>query len=208
MAHDALDLALDAIGFARVTLCSRVRRRRPRYLTTTRIIDDVTRTDDDSTLTPTVDSFDLDHTKVVAPYVRLAGRYVGDKGDVVTKYDLRMVQPNQAEVPTAALHTIEHLLAGYLRQSLEHADATVVDASPMGCRTGFYLTLLGEPSPASVRDGFESALRLVAAHVGDVPGCSELRCGNWRDHSLPGARAWAAAVLERPIIVQETIVIA
>lgn len=152
-----------------------------------------------------VDSFDLDHTKVVAPYVRLAGRYVGDRGDVVTKYDLRMVQPNRAEVPTAALHTIEHLLAGYLRLSLP--GVKVVDASPMGCRTGFYLTVIGEPASTTVRDGFEAALRLVAGHEGAVPGCSELRCGNWRDHSLPGARAWAAAVLERPIIVQDTIVI-
>lgn len=155
--------------------------------------------------TPTVDSFDLDHTKVVAPYVRAAGRYVGDKGDVVTKYDLRMVQPNRAEIPTAALHTIEHLLAGYVRQSMP--GAKVVDASPMGCRTGFYLTVLGEPDIEVVRTAFEAALGLVAAHEGEVPGCSELRCGNWRDHSLPGAKAWAAAVLERPIIVQETIVI-
>jgi len=162
-------------------------------------------TADEHPTTPTVDSFDLDHTKVVAPYVRLAGRYVGDSGDVVTKYDLRMVQPNRAEVPTAALHTIEHLLAGYLRRSL--TAATVVDASPMGCRTGFYLTLLGEPPAEAVRAGFEAALRLVAEHEGEVPGCSELRCGNWRDHSLPGAKAWAAAVLERPIIVQETVTI-
>src|SRR5690606_21992190 len=125
------------------------------------------------------------------PYVRLAGRYVGERGDVVTKYDLRMVQPNRAEVPTAALHTIEHLLAGYLRDSLP--GVKVVDASPMGCRTGFYLTVLGEPALEAVRDGFEAALRLVADHEGEVPGCSELRCGNWRDHSLPGAKAWAEA---------------
>jgi len=87
----------------------------------------------------TVASFDLDHTRVRAPYVRLAGRYVGLKGDVVSKFDLRLVQPNQAEVPTAALHTIEHLLAGYLRGSL----GELIDASPMGCRTGFYLTVFG-----------------------------------------------------------------
>lgn len=156
--------------------------------------------------TQKVDSFDLDHTKVVAPYVRLAGRYFGDLGDVVTKYDLRLVQPNKAEIPTAALHTIEHLLAGYLRQSLP--GVKVIDASPMGCRTGFYLTVLGEPSLESVRSGCEAALRLVAGHQGPVPGCSELRCGNWRDHSLPGATAWAAAVLELPLIIQDTIVIA
>jgi len=152
-----------------------------------------------------VDSFDLDHSRVRAPYVRLAGRYLGPHGDVVTKYDLRLVQPNLAEIPTAALHTIEHLLAGYLRLSLP--EAAVVDASPMGCRTGFYLTLLGEPPAESVRLAFAAALKSVAEHQGEVPGCSPLRCGNWRDHSLSGARAWASSVLEKPIIVQETVLL-
>src|SRR5690554_4549724 len=99
-----------------------------------------------------LESFELDHTEVRAPYVRLAARYVGERGDVVTKYDLRLVQPNRAEVPTAALHTIEHLLAGYLRDELEpRSGAVVVDVSPMGCRTGFYVTLLGEPDHEDVR---------------------------------------------------------
>ena len=156
---------------------------------------------------PELESFELDHTKVVAPYVRLAGRYLGANGDVVTKYDLRMVQPNRAEIPTAALHTIEHLLAGYLRAALANtgSQATIVDASPMGCRTGFYLTVLGEVSAEQVRRALESALRDVAAHEGEIPGCSVERCGNWRDHSLLGAKAWAAAILERPLIVQETV---
>ncbi len=154
----------------------------------------------------TLESFELDHTKVRAPYVRLAARYVGERGDVVTKYDLRLVQPNRAEVPTAALHTIEHLLAGYLRDELEpRTHAVVVDVSPMGCRTGFYLTLLGEPRHEDVRAATEAALRRVAEHEGEVPGCSELSCGNWRDHSLPGARAWAAAVTKQGFIVQETV---
>ncbi len=152
-----------------------------------------------------VDSFELDHNAVRAPYVRLAGRYLGEHGDVVTKFDLRLVQPNRAEVPTAALHTIEHLLAGYLREELPREQATIVDASPMGCRTGFYLTVLGEPASEDVRAAFARALAKVAAHEGEIPGCSPERCGNWRDHSLPGAKAWAAAVISQPIIVQETI---
>lgn len=150
-----------------------------------------------------VASFDLDHTRVTAPYVRHAGRYVGGLGDVVDKFDLRLVQPNEAEIPTAPLHTIEHLIAGYLRDRLE--GATIVDASPMGCRTGFYLTVLGEVSAEQVRRALEGALHDVAAHEGEIPGCSVERCGNWRDHSLPGAKAWATAILERPLIVQETV---
>jgi S-ribosylhomocysteine lyase len=152
--------------------------------------------------TTRAESFDLDHTRVRAPYVRLAANYQGPRGDVVRKFDLRLVQPNQAEIPTAALHTIEHLFAGFLRDEL---GSRVVDASPMGCRTGFYLTVLGETSEEEVRAGFRNALARVARHEGDIPGCSELECGNYRDHSLPGARAWASRVLEHEIVLQPTI---
>lgn len=148
------------------------------------------------------ESFDLDHTRVRAPYVRLAANYEGARGDVVRKFDLRLVQPNQAEIPTAALHTIEHLFAGYLRDEL---GGKVVDASPMGCRTGFYLTVLGDVSEDEVREGFRNALASVSRHRGEIPGCSELECGNYRDHSLPGARAWAERVLEREIVIQPTV---
>jgi S-ribosylhomocysteine lyase len=151
-----------------------------------------------------VESFELDHTRVRAPYVRLAGVYQGQKGDEVRKFDLRLCQPNEAEIPTAALHTMEHLLAGYLREALSHK---VVDASPMGCRTGFYLTVLGAPSEEEVRGALEHALKRVEAHEGPIPGCSERECGNYRDHSLWGAKAWAATVLEHEIIVQETILL-
>ncbi len=157
-----------------------------------------------------VESFDLDHTRVRAPYVRLAGRTDGPRGDRVSKWDLRLLQPNRGEIPTGPLHTIEHLLAGYLRDALEDLGASgagseLIDASPMGCRTGFYLTLMGEPEADTVREACLRALRAVSTHDGPIPGCSPERCGNWRDHSLPGAVAWAEAVLEEPMIVQETI---
>jgi len=152
-----------------------------------------------------VPSFDLDHTAVRAPYVRAAGRYLGERGDVVSKFDLRLVQPNVQEIPTAPLHTIEHLLAGYLRDALP--GVTLVDASPMGCRTGFYLTFLGDPGEEAVRVAAERALGDVRDHQGAIPGCSPERCGNWRDHSLPGAQAWAAEVLARGLIVQETVLL-
>lgn len=150
-----------------------------------------------------VASFDLDHSAVRAPYVRSAGRYVGPKGDVITKFDLRLVQPNVQEIPTAPLHTIEHLLAGYLRDHLD--GVTLIDASPMGCRTGFYLTLLGEPDEEAVLVASTRALSAVRDHDGAIPGCDPLRCGNWRDHSLPGAKAWAEAIVAQGLIVQPTI---
>jgi len=144
-----------------------------------------------------VESFDLDHTRVRAPYVRLAAR-----GEALTKWDLRLAQPNTA-LPTAAMHTLEHLLATYLRDHLEG----VFDISPMGCRTGFYLTVQGEPAPEAVLGAFEAALKDVLAHEGEVPGATPLSCGNYRDHDLEGAKRWAERVLDAGLIVQETVVL-
>ena len=57
-----------------------------------------------------VESFNLDHTKVVAPYIRLAGTMEGINGDVIKKYDLRFKQPNKAHMDMPALHSLEHLM--------------------------------------------------------------------------------------------------
>ncbi|WP_249630523.1 S-ribosylhomocysteine lyase [Streptococcus uberis] len=54
-----------------------------------------------------VESFELDHTIVKAPYVRLISEEFGPKGDVITNFDVRLVQPNQNSIETAGLHTIE-----------------------------------------------------------------------------------------------------
>ncbi|MDK2014285.1 MULTISPECIES: S-ribosylhomocysteine lyase [unclassified Deinococcus] len=150
-----------------------------------------------------VESFDLDHTKVQAPYVRLAGVKTTPRGDSISKYDLRLLQPNQAEIDPAALHTLEHLLAGYLRDHL----SDVVDVSPMGCRTGMYMAVIGEPDEQGVLKAFEAALRDTAAHDRPVPGVSELECGNYRNHDLQGARQHAAAALAQGLKVQETILL-
>ena len=85
-----------------------------------------------------VESFNLDHTKVVAPYVRLAGRKLGANGDEILKYDIRFKQPNKEHMEMAGLHSIEHLMAENIRN---HTDK-VVDMSPMGCQTGFYLAVI------------------------------------------------------------------
>ena len=39
------------------------------------------------------------------------------------------------------------------------------------------------------------ALAFTAGFEGDIPGASAVECGNWQDHDLAGARAWAAAML-------------
>lgn len=150
-----------------------------------------------------VESFDLDHTKVKAPYVRLAGVKTTPKGDQISKYDLRFLQPNQGAIDPAAIHTLEHLLAGYMRDHLEG----VVDVSPMGCRTGMYMAVIGEPDEQGVMKAFEAALKDTAGHDQPIPGVSELECGNYRDHDLAAARQHARDVLDQGLKVQDTILL-
>ena len=54
---------------------------------------------------PVVESFQLDHTKVKAPYVRYIDTETGPHGDVISNYDLRLTQPNKQAIPTGGLHT-------------------------------------------------------------------------------------------------------
>lgn len=137
-----------------------------------------------------VESFDLDHTKVVAPYVRLAGTKTGAKGDVVTKYDLRFKQPNKAHMEMPALHSLEHLMADRIRNHSED----VIDLSPMGCQTGFYLALLNYDNYDGVLSIIENTLKDVL--VADaVPACNEVQCGWAASHSLEGAKALAEEFL-------------
>lgn len=53
-----------------------------------------------------VESFTLDHTKVKAPFVRKSG-IEERKGVRVSKFDLRLLQPNIEEMPTGAIHPQE-----------------------------------------------------------------------------------------------------
>jgi S-ribosylhomocysteine lyase len=144
-----------------------------------------------------VESFTLDHTAVKAPYIRLIGTETGPRGDVISNFDVRLVQPNEQEIPTAALHTIEHAIASLLRDRIDG----VIDISPFGCRTGFHLMMWGEPAVAAVVAAVSGSLRVIAEELteDEVPGVSAFSCGNDRDHSLHGAREWSALVLERGI---------
>lgn len=138
-----------------------------------------------------VESFQLDHTKLVAPYVRKCSTTVGEKGDKVTKYDLRFTQPNKEAMPTAAIHALEHLLAGLIREELDG----VIDLSPMGCRTGFYLIIWGDKETSEIKKAVENALERVL-EAKEVPARSEVECGNYRDLSLFGAQEYAKQVLK------------
>ena len=135
-----------------------------------------------------VDSFNLDHTKVTAPYVRLASHKTGTHGDEVSKYDIRFCQPNKEFMATGAIHTLEHLIAEYIRDELPNI---VIDFSPMGCRTGFYFTVWGNRTEADIAQHLVNVLKKVAVWEGAIPATTEQECGNYRDHDLEGAKTWA-----------------
>ena len=138
-----------------------------------------------------VESFTFDHRKVKAPYVRKCCVECGPKGDLVSKFDLRFKQPNQEFFETSAMHALEHLLAGDLRKHLEG----VIDLSPMGCRTGFYVTVWGDIEVKTMRDALVAALNDVLEAT-EIPAANEVQCGNWRDLSLEGAKTDARKALE------------
>jgi len=138
-----------------------------------------------------VESFTMDHRKVKAPFVRKCARIETPKGDIITKFDLRFTQPNQGAMPTGAVHALEHMLAVYIREELED----VVDLSPMGCRTGFYLILIGDREEGEVKKALISSLEKVLSSE-EVPAANPVQCGNYRDMSLFGAKEYAKEVLE------------
>lgn len=139
-----------------------------------------------------VESFDLDHTKVAAPYVRLADIKRGANGDEVYKYDVRFKQPNKEHMNMPALHSLEHLTADRIRN---HTDK-VIDLSPMGCQTGFYLSLINHTD-------YQDVLRILQATLEEVlqatavPACNEVQCGWAASHSLEGALALAEQFLAK-----------
>ncbi|PAV29825.1 S-ribosylhomocysteine lyase [Virgibacillus profundi] len=138
-----------------------------------------------------VESFNLDHTKVKAPYVRLVGVTEGANGDKVYKYDLRFKQPNKEHMEMAGLHSIEHLMAENIRNHMDN----VLDIGPMGCQTGFYLAILNNDSYDEVLDTLEKTLNDVI-NADEVPACNEVQCGWAANHSLEGAKDIAKEMLE------------
>ncbi|NLJ73380.1 MAG: S-ribosylhomocysteine lyase [Firmicutes bacterium] len=137
-----------------------------------------------------VESFTMDHTKVNAPFVRRCGTMRTPHGDVIAKYDLRFTQPNKEIMPTGAVHALEHLLAAFLRTELD----SIIDISPMGCRTGFYLTCIGEASEEEIAQHLIKSLEQVMK-AEEVPAANAVQCGNYRDLSLFGAKEYARDVI-------------
>lgn len=141
---------------------------------------------------PTVESFELDHTIVEAPYIRHCGtKQVGSDG-VVSKYDVRFCQPNRQALAPATIHTLEHLLALNVRTCLPpNAAFDVIDLSPMGCQTGFYLIIAGAPTFLEVSTLLREAAKL-GLQATEVPAANEKQCGQAALQDLADAHTWLA----------------
>lgn len=140
-----------------------------------------------------IESFTLDHTKVKAPFVRKSG--VEERNGVrISKFDLRLLQPNKEEMPTGAVHTLEHFIAGFMRERLEE----VIDISPMGCRTGFYMIIWGDVEVKAVIEALNYSLEKTLEQE-EIPAANEIQCGNYRDHSLFSAKEYVKQILEKGV---------
>lgn len=137
-----------------------------------------------------VESFNLDHTQVVAPFIRVADRLELPKGDVLTKYDIRFCQPNKDHLEMDVVHSLEHTMAENFRN---HADF-IVDFSPMGCQTGFYLIVTGDHHFDEIAQLLADTLQDVLA-ADEVPAANEVQCGWGANHTLAGAQAAAREML-------------
>ena len=137
-----------------------------------------------------VESFNLDHRAVAAPYVRIADRKILPGGDTLIKYDVRFTQPNTAHLDMPAVHSIEHLSAELMRN---HTDK-LIDFSPMGCQTGFYALTLGI-EPQEFMPILEATMRDILEAT-EVPAANEVQCGWGANHSLGAAQEAARGFLD------------
>ncbi len=134
-------------------------------------------------------SFTVDH-RLIKEWIYIS-RIDGD----ITTYDVRMRKPNTGDVMSNALmHSFEHLFATFMRNG--RLAQSVVYVGPMGCQTGFYL-LVRDADSKAVLGEVKRVLAEIAEYDGEMPGMSEIECGNFRNLDCGIARTEAAAYLEK-----------
>ena len=141
---------------------------------------------------PLLDSFKVDHTRMKAPAVRVAKTMSTPRGDTITVFDLRFTIPNKENLPPKGIHTFEHL---------NGANVEIIDISPMGCRTGFYMSLIGTPNEQQVAKAWLASMQdiLNVKEQSQIPELNEYQCGTYTEHSLTEAHQIAQNVLARGV---------
>lgn len=154
---------------------------------------------------PLLDSFTVDHTIMKAPAVRVAKKMHTPKGDAITVFDLRFCVPNEEILSEKGIHTLEHLFAGFMRDHLNSEQVEIIDISPMGCRTGFYMSLIGTPDESTVATAWQAAMRdvLNVTKQTDIPELNIYQCGTAQMHSLDEAKHIAQNIIDRGVGVNQ-----
>lgn len=154
---------------------------------------------------PLLDSFKVDHTKMNAPAVRLAKTMTTPKGDTISVFDLRFCRPNVDKMSDKGIHTLEHLFAGFIREHLNDDDVEIIDVSPMGCKTGFYMSLIGSPDERRVAFAWEKAMNdiLNVQSESDIPELNIYQCGTFAMHSLKDAQKISKNVLKSGVGIMD-----
>lgn len=154
---------------------------------------------------PLLDSFTVDHTIMPAPAVRKAKGMKTPSGDDITVFDLRFVKPNKDILSEKGIHTLEHLFAGFMRDHLNSKDTEIIDISPMGCRTGFYMSTIGTPAEETVAKAWKESMEdvLNVASQNDIPELNLYQCGTAKMHSLKEAQEIAHKVLDGGIGIMD-----
>lgn len=142
-----------------------------------------------------VSSFEVDHDKL------LKGVYVSRVDSIgkekITTFDLRMKVPNTDDVlSNGGIHTIEHIMAVYLRTLSGNFADDVLYVGPMGCRTGMYLILKGLVEPKDIIPILIDLFTYISKFEGDIPATTSVECGNYKDHNLEDAKLESALYLE------------
>lgn len=136
-----------------------------------------------------IPSFSVDHTKIILGIYESRVDSIGN--ELVTTFDVRLKKPNaEPAIAPAAMHTMEHVIATYLRNHPQWKN-NLVYWGPMGCLTGFYIIVKGRPSASEMYPILLEAFQYMSKYEGEVPGATPQNCGNYLMHDLPMAK-WEA----------------
>lgn len=135
-----------------------------------------------------IESFSVDHRYIIPGIFE--SRVDNINNNYVTTYDIRLKRPNQEPViDVSAMHSLEHIIATYLRNNKAWQDE-IIYWGPMGCLTGFYLILKGNRKPKEIYQLILDSFLEVEKYT-EVPGATEVNCGNYLLHNLNMAKWYA-----------------
>lgn len=135
-----------------------------------------------------VSSFDVDH-RTLREGLYLRSTYKINDELSVLSWDLRFCAPmDKRPLSAGAVHTIEHLMAYWLRMDGK-IGKSIVSFCPMGCLTGFYLSTMNDVTADDIKAAFGEVARKVFPIKGkeDIVGMTEIQCGNPALFDIEGA---------------------